>query len=30
MSSLRKEIREAAKPYPDQRSGVMNGLRLAQ
>ena len=30
MSSFQDEIREAAKPYPDQRSGVMNGLRLAQ
>ena len=30
MSSLRKKIRKAAKPYPDKRSGVMNGLRLAQ
>jgi NADH-quinone oxidoreductase subunit E len=30
MSSLRKEVRKAAKQYPDQRSGVMNGLRLAQ
>jgi NADH-quinone oxidoreductase E subunit len=30
MSSLRKEVRKAAKEYPDQRSGVMNGLRLAQ
>jgi NADH-quinone oxidoreductase subunit E len=28
--SLRDEIREAAAPYPDSRSGVMNGLRLAQ
>jgi NADH-quinone oxidoreductase E subunit len=28
--SLRDEIREAAEPYPDQRSGVMNGLRIAQ
>jgi NADH-quinone oxidoreductase subunit E len=28
--SLRDEIREAAEPYPDQRSGVMSGLRLAQ
>jgi NADH-quinone oxidoreductase subunit E len=28
--SLRQEIREAAAPYPDQRSGVMSGLRLAQ
>jgi NADH-quinone oxidoreductase subunit E len=28
--SLRDEIREAAAPYPDTRSGVMNGLRLAQ
>lgn len=27
---LRDEIREAAAPYPDTRSGVMNGLRLAQ
>jgi NADH-quinone oxidoreductase E subunit len=28
--SLRNEIREAAAPYPDQRSAVMSGLRLAQ
>jgi NADH-quinone oxidoreductase E subunit len=28
--SLREEIRAAAKPYPDQRSSVMSGLRLAQ
>ncbi len=28
--SLREEIRAAAAPYPDQRSGVMSGLRLAQ
>jgi len=28
--SLRDEIREAAAPYPDARSGVMNGLHLAQ
>ena len=28
--SLQEEIREAAAPYPDPRSGVMNGLRLAQ
>ena len=28
--SLLEEIREAAEPYPDPRSGVMNGLRLAQ
>jgi NADH-quinone oxidoreductase subunit E len=28
--SLRDEIRAAAAPYPDQRSGVMSGLRLAQ
>src|SRR2546428_1818246 len=28
--SLRDEIREAAAAYPDSRSGVMNGLRLAQ
>ena len=28
--SLRDEIREAAAPYPDQRSGVMDGLRIAQ
>jgi NADH-quinone oxidoreductase subunit E len=27
---LRNEIREAAAPYPDQRSAVMSGLRLAQ
>jgi NADH-quinone oxidoreductase subunit E len=30
VSSLQEEIRAAAEPYPDQRSGVMNGLRLAQ
>jgi NADH-quinone oxidoreductase subunit E len=30
VSSLQDEIREAAEPYPDQRSGVMSGLRLAQ
>jgi NADH-quinone oxidoreductase subunit E len=30
VSSLLEEIRKAAEPYPDQRSGVMNGLRLAQ
>jgi NADH-quinone oxidoreductase subunit E len=30
VSSLQDEIREAAEPYPDQRSGVMDGLRLAQ
>jgi NADH-quinone oxidoreductase E subunit len=30
VSSLPDEIRKAAEPYPDQRSGVMNGLRLAQ
>jgi NADH-quinone oxidoreductase subunit E len=30
VSSLQDEIRDAAEPYPDQRSGVMNGLRLAQ
>ena len=30
MSSLQEEIRKAAEPYPDERSGVMNGLRLAQ
>ncbi len=30
VSSLQDEIREAAKPYPDQRSAVMSGLRLAQ
>ena len=30
MSSLLEEIREAAAPYPDQRSGVMSGLRIAQ
>jgi NADH-quinone oxidoreductase subunit E len=30
VSSLQDEIREAAAPYPDQRSGVMSGLRLAQ
>lgn len=28
--SLQEEIRAAAAPYPDRRSGVMNGLRLAQ
>jgi len=28
--SLRDEIRAAAAPYPDRRSGVMSGLRLAQ
>jgi len=28
--SLQEEIREAAEPYPDPRSGVMSGLRLAQ
>jgi NADH-quinone oxidoreductase E subunit len=28
--SLREEIRAAAEPYPDRRSAVMNGLRLAQ
>jgi NADH-quinone oxidoreductase subunit E len=28
--SLRDEIREAAAPYPDRRSAVMDGLRLAQ
>jgi NADH-quinone oxidoreductase subunit E len=28
--SLREEILEAAAPYPDPRSGVMSGLRLAQ
>jgi len=28
--SLREEIREAAEPYPDRRSAVMGGLRLAQ
>jgi NADH-quinone oxidoreductase E subunit len=28
--SLRDEIRDAAKPYPDQRSGVMGGLHIAQ
>jgi NADH-quinone oxidoreductase E subunit len=28
--SLREEIQAAAEPYPDQRSGVMSGLRLAQ
>jgi NADH-quinone oxidoreductase E subunit len=30
VSSLQDEIREAAEPYPDQRSAVMSGLRLAQ
>jgi NADH-quinone oxidoreductase subunit E len=28
--SLREEIRAAAAPYPDRRSAVMSGLRLAQ
>ena len=28
--SLQEEIRAAAEPYPDPRSGVMSGLRLAQ
>jgi NADH-quinone oxidoreductase E subunit len=28
--SLREEIQAAAEPYPDQRSAVMSGLRLAQ
>ena len=28
--SLQHEIRQAAEPYPDQRSAVMSGLRLAQ
>ena len=28
--SLSEEIREAAKPYPDPRSGVMSGLHIAQ
>jgi NADH-quinone oxidoreductase subunit E len=28
--SLREEIRTAAAPYPDRRSAVMSGLRLAQ
>ena len=28
--SLRKEIQAAAEPYPDRRSAVMSGLRLAQ
>jgi NADH-quinone oxidoreductase subunit E len=28
--SLRDEIRVAAEPYPDKRSAVMGGLRLAQ
>jgi NADH-quinone oxidoreductase subunit E len=28
--TLREEIRAAAEPYPDQRSAVMDGLRLAQ
>ena len=28
--SLQDEIRQAAEPYPDQRSAVMSGLRLAQ
>ena len=30
MSSLQEEIRKAAEHYPDERSGVMSGLRLAQ
>jgi NADH-quinone oxidoreductase E subunit len=30
VSTLQDEIRKAAEPYPDQRSGVMDGLRLAQ
>ena len=30
MSSLQDEIRKTAEPYPDQQSGVMDGLRLAQ
>jgi NADH-quinone oxidoreductase E subunit len=30
VSSLQNEIRKAAEPYPDQRSAVMDGLRLAQ
>jgi NADH-quinone oxidoreductase E subunit len=30
VSSLQDEIRKAAEPYPDQQSGVMDGLRLAQ
>ena len=28
--SLRDDIQAAAEPYPDRRSGVMSGLRLAQ
>jgi NADH-quinone oxidoreductase E subunit len=28
--SLREDIQTAAEPYPDRRSAVMNGLRLAQ
>jgi NADH-quinone oxidoreductase E subunit len=28
--SLREDIQAAAEPYPDQRSAVMSGLRLAQ
>ena len=28
--SLQDEIRAAAEPYPDRKSGVMSGLRLAQ
>jgi NADH-quinone oxidoreductase E subunit len=28
--SLREEIQAAAEPYPDRRSAVMSGLRLAQ
>ena len=30
MSSLQDEIRAAAEPYPDKKSAVMGGLRLAQ
>ncbi len=30
MSSLHEEIREAAAPYPNRRSGVMSGLHIAQ
>jgi NADH-quinone oxidoreductase subunit E len=30
VSPLQEEIRRAAEPYPDKRSAVMGGLRLAQ
>ena len=30
MSALQDEIRAAAEPYPDRKSAVMSGLRLAQ